>query len=108
MRVARLGARYVLRGSASLANPEGYDEAAVAFEENFGIEFPSLDDPRGEVALALDEGWLPPTVNLATPDASCDLDYIPGDGRTERPEYALSNSFGFGGINASVVLRRAS
>jgi 3-oxoacyl-[acyl-carrier-protein] synthase II len=59
-------------------------------------------------ALALDGGWLPPTVNLTTPDASCDLDYIPGDGRAERPEYALSNSFGFGGINASVVLRRAS
>jgi len=59
-------------------------------------------------ALALDQGWLPPTVNLSTPDESCDLDYIPVDGRAERPEYALSNSFGFGGINASVLLRRAT
>ncbi|HYD51761.1 MAG TPA: beta-ketoacyl-[acyl-carrier-protein] synthase II, partial [Gemmatimonadaceae bacterium] len=59
-------------------------------------------------AMALESGWLPPTLNLATPDATCDLDYIPGDGRSEQPEYALSNSFGFGGINASVVLRRAS
>ena len=59
-------------------------------------------------ALAVVGGWRPPTVNLATPDESCDLDYIPGDGRTERPEYALSNSFGFGGINASVLLRRTT
>ena len=59
-------------------------------------------------ALALDQGWLPPTINLATPDAACDLDYIPGDGRAAQVEHALSNSFGFGGINASVVFRRAS
>jgi 3-oxoacyl-[acyl-carrier-protein] synthase II len=58
-------------------------------------------------ALALDRGWLPPTVNLATPDTACDLDYIPLHGREHHVEYALSNSFGFGGINASVVLRRA-
>jgi 3-oxoacyl-[acyl-carrier-protein] synthase II len=57
-------------------------------------------------ALALDRGWLPPTVNLTTPDTACDLDYIPGHGRERQVEYALSNSFGFGGINASVVLRR--
>jgi 3-oxoacyl-[acyl-carrier-protein] synthase II len=58
-------------------------------------------------ALALARGWLPPTLNLRTPDAACDLDYLPGDGRVARPEVALSNSFGFGGVNASLVLRRA-
>jgi 3-oxoacyl-[acyl-carrier-protein] synthase II len=58
-------------------------------------------------AMALERGWLPPTLNLDAPDAACDLDYIPNAGRPTQVEYALSNSFGFGGINAAVVLRRA-
>jgi 3-oxoacyl-[acyl-carrier-protein] synthase II len=59
-------------------------------------------------SLALANDWLPPTVNLATPDDSCDLDYIPTTGRRARVEHILSNSFGFGGVNASLVMRRAS
>jgi 3-oxoacyl-[acyl-carrier-protein] synthase II len=59
-------------------------------------------------ALSLRNGWLPPTVNLETPDPACDLDYIQGDGREARPEFVLSNSFGFGGINASLVFRRTA
>ena len=55
-------------------------------------------------ALALARGWLPPTLNLMTPDADCDLDHVRGEGRAARPAYALSNSFGFGGVNASLVL----
>jgi 3-oxoacyl-[acyl-carrier-protein] synthase II len=58
-------------------------------------------------ALALERRWLPPTVNLDCPDESCDLDYIPRQGRERGVEYALSNSFGFGGINAALVFRRA-
>jgi 3-oxoacyl-[acyl-carrier-protein] synthase II len=58
-------------------------------------------------SLALDSGWLPPTVNLDTPDEACDLDYLPGEGRSTTAETVLSNSFGFGGINASLVMRRA-
>jgi 3-oxoacyl-[acyl-carrier-protein] synthase II len=57
-------------------------------------------------AQALEREWLPPTVNLTTPDDACDLDYIPGDGRASRVEHILSNSFGFGGINAALVMRR--
>ena len=57
-------------------------------------------------ALALERGWLPPTVNLASPDPACDLDYMAGSGRTAEPETIISNSFGFGGINASLVMRR--
>lgn len=57
-------------------------------------------------ALALKRRWLPPTVNLASPDPACDLDYIVGTGREAEPETVISNSFGFGGINASLVLRR--
>jgi 3-oxoacyl-[acyl-carrier-protein] synthase II len=59
-------------------------------------------------ALSMSNEWLPPTVNLATPDDACDLDYIPAAGRTGNVEHLLSNSFGFGGINASLVMRRAS
>jgi 3-oxoacyl-[acyl-carrier-protein] synthase II len=58
-------------------------------------------------ALVLDNEWLPPTVNLSVPDAQCDLDYIPHTGRVRRVEHVLSNSFGFGGINAALVMRRA-
>ena len=58
-------------------------------------------------ALALERQWLPPTLNLDTPGEGCDLDYIPKVGRENGVEYALTNSFGFGGINAALVLRRA-
>ena len=57
-------------------------------------------------ALASQRRWLPPTVNLTTPDPACDLSYIAGDGLAADPEYLLSNSFGFGGINAAIVFRR--
>jgi 3-oxoacyl-[acyl-carrier-protein] synthase II len=57
-------------------------------------------------ALALDHEWLPPTVNLQVADDACDLNFLPGTGRKERVEHILTNSFGFGGINAALVLRR--
>jgi 3-oxoacyl-[acyl-carrier-protein] synthase II len=57
-------------------------------------------------ALAMDRRWLPPTINLEHADPGCDLDCIPHDGRAAAPEIVVSNSFGFGGINASLVLRR--
>ena len=59
-------------------------------------------------ALAIDREWLPPTLNLANVDPACDLHYLPGHGVPARVEHVLSNSFGFGGINASLVFRRAS
>jgi 3-oxoacyl-[acyl-carrier-protein] synthase II len=59
-------------------------------------------------ALALARGWLPPTLNLAVPDAACDLDYLLGGGRSARADVALTNSFGFGGVNASLVLAGAT
>jgi 3-oxoacyl-[acyl-carrier-protein] synthase II len=58
-------------------------------------------------ALALERRWLPPTINLRTPDPACDLNCLPGDGREATPDAIISNSFGFGGINASLVLRPA-
>ena len=59
-------------------------------------------------ALALEQKWLPPTLNLDSPDPVCDLDYIPKVGRDADVEYALSNSFGFGGQNAVLVFSRLS
>src|SRR2546428_801361 len=56
--------------------------------------------------LALRHDYLPPTVNLDAPDPECDLDYIPHEGREAHVDHILSNSFGFGGINASLVLGR--
>jgi len=57
-------------------------------------------------ALALDEGYLPPTLHYQTPDPKCDLDIVPNEGRQQPLRAALNNAFGFGGINASLVLRR--
>ncbi len=57
-------------------------------------------------ALVVSRGEVPPTANLEHPDPECDLDYIPGDARRGRIDVALSNSFGFGGTNVSLVLRR--
>jgi len=57
-------------------------------------------------ALAARRRWLPPTVNLETPDPACDLPMVVGEGRDLAPEILLSNSFGFGGINAALVFRR--
>jgi 3-oxoacyl-[acyl-carrier-protein] synthase II len=56
--------------------------------------------------LALRDRYLPPTINLTDPDPVCDLDYIANEGREADVEYAISNSFGFGGHNAVLVVRR--
>lgn len=60
----------------------------------------------GICCMAIDEGWVPPTLNLEAPGAGCDLDYVADSGRAKRLDIVLTNSFGFGGINASLVLGR--
>ncbi len=57
-------------------------------------------------AMSLDRGVIPPTINQATPDPGCDLDYVPNTAREKPLRKAISNSFGFGGQNASLVLAR--
>ncbi len=56
--------------------------------------------------LALHHDILPPTINLEHPDPSCDLDYVPNQARPAHPQVVLSNSFGFGGVNACLLFRR--
>ena len=60
----------------------------------------------GIIVLALRDQILPPTINQETPDPECDLDYIPNVARKAHVEYALSNSFGFGGTNAALIFKR--
>jgi 3-oxoacyl-[acyl-carrier-protein] synthase II len=60
----------------------------------------------GISVLALVDQILPPTVNYENPDPECDLDYVPNQARKASVEYALSNSFGFGGTNASLICKR--
>ena len=57
-------------------------------------------------ALAITEGVIPPTINLESPDPECDLDYVPNKARKQELRAALSNSLGFGGMNASLVLKK--
>lgn len=57
-------------------------------------------------ALTLAEQAVPPTINLDNPDEGCDLDYVPGEARQANLEYALCNSFGFGGTNGSLLFKK--
>jgi len=57
-------------------------------------------------ALAIHRGILPPTMNFENPGEECDLDYVPNVARPAEVTYAMSNSFGFGGTNASLILKR--
>ena len=59
-------------------------------------------------ALTLARHTVPPTINLRKPDPQCDLDYVPGSARPFQGETVLSNSFGFGGQNATIILRKAT
>ena len=55
--------------------------------------------------LAIHHGVMPPTINYETPDPLCDLDFVPNEARKARVKVAMSNSFGFGGTNASLVFK---
>jgi len=67
--------------------------ASAALEAIFGL-------------LAIRDNFVPPTLNLNTPDPECDLDYIPNQGREHQVDVVMSNSFGFGGHNAVLILQR--
>jgi 3-oxoacyl-[acyl-carrier-protein] synthase II len=56
--------------------------------------------------LSIHRKILPPTINYVNPDPDCDLDYVPNEPRQAEVEFALSNSFGFGGTNATLLFKR--
>lgn len=56
--------------------------------------------------MAIDKGIVPPTINYETPDPECDLDYVPNTAREAKVEYAMSNSLGFGGTNATLLFKK--
>jgi 3-oxoacyl-[acyl-carrier-protein] synthase II len=58
-------------------------------------------------AMALHTGIIPPTINLDNPSAGCDLDYVPHTARERQVDIAMSNSFGFGGTNGTLIFRRS-
>ncbi|HXI02791.1 MAG TPA: beta-ketoacyl-ACP synthase II [Candidatus Saccharimonadales bacterium] len=60
----------------------------------------------GITALAVRHDVVPPTINLTDPDPECDLDYVPGAARKMRVDYAMNNSFGFGGTNAALIMKK--
>jgi 3-oxoacyl-[acyl-carrier-protein] synthase II len=104
------------------STPLGDAAETGAIREVFGTSTPPVSSTKsmtghllgGAAAIeavacvrALETGILPPTINYTDPDPACDLDYVPNVARLTNPAVTLSNSFGFGGHNASIVLGRA-
>ena len=54
----------------------------------------------------IQDGIIPPTINYEVPDPECDLDYVPNQARPDQVKYVMSNSFGFGGHNATIILSK--
>src|SRR5205085_311069 len=93
--------RAAARGAHVYAEVAGYGASADAFH----ITAP---DPKGSgAALAVQRNVIPPTIHYRTPDPDCDLDPVPNEPREATVDLAISNSFGFGGQNAVVAVRRA-
>ena len=111
------GAEFVISDHGGYVT--GFDEVFDAERFADDVEAPERLDPLTQwllhcasgaleaavSVLAIDRGVLPPTINLDVPDPDCDLDYTPHVLRRRRPGAVMSNSFGFGGHNASLVFR---
>ncbi|AFL69209.1 beta-ketoacyl-ACP synthase II [Sulfurospirillum barnesii] len=103
------------------STPANDKNETAAIKELFGENVPQISSTKGQIGhclgaagaieaviclMAMRDEILPPTINYENPDADCDLDYIPNVARKCRAEYIMSNSFGFGGTNGSVIFKR--
>ena len=103
------------------STPANDKNETAAIKEVFGVNVPQVSSIKGQIGhclgaagaieavvclMAMRDEILPPTINLENPDPDCDLDYIPNVARKYRAEYTMSNSFGFGGTNGSVIFKR--
>lgn len=95
----------------------------AALKEIFGSKVPPVSSTKGQIGhclgaagtmeavislMAMQEGIIPPTINYITPDEECDLDYVPNVARKVYLKAVMSNSFGFGGTNGSLIFKRLS
>ncbi|CAG1769447.1 partial 3-oxoacyl-[acyl-carrier-protein] synthase 2, partial [uncultured bacterium] len=108
-------------GTSTIANDRGETKAIKTVFENNAYEIPisstksmtgHLMGAAGAVELitcilALQEGVIPPTINLEHADPECDLDYVTNGARKKELNAVLSNSFGFGGNNSTLVIKRS-
>ena len=108
-------------GTSTPANDKNETAAMKAVFAEFGSSVPAVSSTKGQTGhclgaagameavislLAVKEGILPPTINLKDADPDCDLDYVPNEARRVSPNIVMSNSFGFGGTNASVIFSK--
>jgi 3-oxoacyl-[acyl-carrier-protein] synthase II len=107
-------------GTSTVPNDKAETAAikTVFGEEAYGVPVSSTKSMTGHLLgagggieaiasiLAIEEGMLPPTINYETPDPECDLDYVPNVARPSAISAAMSNSFGFGGHNATLIFKR--
>ena len=103
------------------STPANDKNETAAIKELFGSNVPQISSTKGQIGhclgaagaieaviclMAMRDEILPPTINQETPDLECDLDYIPNVARKYKANYVMSNSFGFGGTNGSVIFKR--
>jgi 3-oxoacyl-[acyl-carrier-protein] synthase II len=100
-----LGDRSETNAIKTVFGPAAYDVAVSSTKSMTGHLLGAAGVVEAIVCIkAIHDGVLPPTINLENPDPACDLDYVPNKARKRRVEYAMSNSFGFGGHNSSLIL----
>ena len=103
------------------STPANDKNETAAVKEIFGSNVPPISSTKGQIGhclgaagtieaviclMAMRDGVIPPTINYTTPDPDCDLDYVPNKAIEAKLDVVMSNSFGFGGTNGSVVFKR--
>ena len=110
---------YINAHGTSTASNDKNETAAI--KRLFGDHIPLISSTKGQIGhclgaagaieavislMAMRDKILPPTINLVNPDPDCDLDYIPNEAREVQADVVMSNSFGFGGTNGSIIFKR--